>query len=59
MVEGWIITIISENDKGKIERTSFMEYGGIMNCTRIIHSFNPKRGYKPVRFEIERGVGLV
>ena len=59
MIENWIVTITTENDNGKVEKTSFAEYGSIFNCTRIVHGFKPKRGYRVVKYEIERGYELV
>lgn len=59
MVESWIITITTINQKGNTEEISFVEYGDIFACTRLVNSFRPKRGHKKLKFEIERGATLV
>lgn len=59
MREGWLVTIVSVNNKGKIHKTSFMEYGSLVDCSRIMLSLRTKKGYKLDSFEIIRSRTLV
>lgn len=52
--EVWIVSIETINKLGKKETLVFTEYGTIYNCTRIAHTFVPKRGHKLLRIEFER-----
>lgn len=57
--DGWVVTIECVNKNNKIDRLCFMEYGSIYDCTRLIHTFRPKRGYEIYKFDIEKVTTLV